>query len=119
MGSGKPTVPEKIMDTLTSSGCSPAHTSSFTNIKHIQCAIATLEHLEPVRPVNYICIVAFSLDSLRAFFSGETLLTRYSTTVKSPPLAIHIQKSCTSPRTFPQRLEVIISFVPAIAHKCI
>ncbi len=85
MDDGKPTVPENIMDTLISSDYNSAHTSNFTPIRYTQCAVANLEHLEPFQPINYIRIVAFSPNSLRAFFYGETISIRYSTTIKPLP----------------------------------
>jgi len=39
--------------------------------------------------MDYIRIVAFSPDSLRAFFCSETISFRYSTTIKLLPLIIH------------------------------
>jgi hypothetical protein len=38
------------------------------------CAVATFEQLGPFQHINYIRIVAFSPDSLRAFFYGETIV---------------------------------------------
>ena len=86
MGGGKPTVPENMMDTLTSSDYDSAPTLSFTNITYTKYTIATLEHLEPFQSINYIRIVVFSPDSLRAFFYSETISIRYSITMKSFPL---------------------------------
>ena len=90
MGGGKPAVPENMMDTLTSSDYNSAHTSSFTTVRYTSCAVATLEHLGLFRSVNYMRIVAFSPGLLKAFFYGETISIRYSTTVKSLSLNIHI-----------------------------
>ena len=45
MGGGKFIVPENLMGTLTSSEYKFAHTSSFTKISYILCALTTLEHL--------------------------------------------------------------------------
>ena len=90
MGGGKPTVPEKMMGTSTSSDYNSAHTSSFINMRYISCAVAALEHLEPFGPVNYGRIVAFSPGSLRVFVYGETISIRYSITMKSLPHTIYI-----------------------------
>ena len=84
------------MDTLTSSDCHTVHTSNFLNIRHTQCAVATLEHSNPFQPVNYIRIVAFSPGSLKAFFYDETMSIRYSTTMKSSTLLVHIKESYPS-----------------------
>ena len=83
MNGGKPTTPESLMGTLSSSDHNFAHTSNPTNIKHRYCAVAALNHSKPFGPVKYIRSVAFSPDSLRAFFYGETISIRYSTTMKS------------------------------------
>lgn len=81
--------------------------------------MATLEHLEPVRPVNYICIITISSDLLRVFFYGKTFSIRYSTAIKSSPLTISIQEIRLGLRTLVRRLEAMISFVPAIGRKFI
>ena len=92
MGGGKPTVPENMMGTLTSSDHNFAHILNHTNIRHVYCAAATLGgYLEPLGPVNYIRIVAFSPNSLRAFFHGETIFIHYSTTITSLSLATHME----------------------------
>ncbi len=91
MSGGKPTVPEIMMNTLTSSDYNSAHASIFSNINYISCAVATLERLESFQPKNYIHSGAFSPDPLGAFFNGEIISTHYSTIMKSSPLvAAHI-----------------------------
>ena len=102
MGGGKPTVPENMVGTLTSSDHNFAHISNSTNIRHRDCAVATLDYLEPFGPVNYIRIVASLPDSLRAFFHGETIFIRYSTTMISLSLATHIEASRSSLRVLLQ-----------------
>ena len=57
-----------------------------------------VEHLEPFRPVNYMCIVAFSRDSLGVFFYDEIIPLLYSTTVKTLSLIIYMQMSYPSLR---------------------
>lgn len=47
--------------------------------------MANLEHLESFQPINYIRIVAFSPNSLKAFFYDETIFIRYSITIKPLP----------------------------------
>ena len=83
MGGGKPTVPENMSGTLTSSGYNSAHTSSFNIIMYKDFVTATFKHLRLLQPENYIRIAAFSPDSLKVFFCGETISIRYSTTIKS------------------------------------
>ena len=90
------------MGTLTSSDHNVAHTSNPTNIRRRYCAVATLDHSQPFGPVNYIRIVAFSPDSLRAFFYGETISIRYSTTMRSLSFAIYMRASYSSLRVLLQ-----------------
>lgn len=80
------TAPENMRDTLTSSEYNSAHRSSFT-----------IKLWRSLLPINYIYIIAFSLNSLRAFLCSETMSFRYSATIKL--------------------LSLIISFVPAVARK--
>lgn len=87
------------MGTLTPSDYSSAHTSTFTNIRYTSGAMATLKHLELFRPINYIHIVAFLLNPLKAFVYGETISILYSAIIKSLPLSIYVQRSHPSPRT--------------------
>lgn len=72
---GKPTVPENLMSTLTSSDDNFVHTSSFFKIIHASCAVVTLEHLKPFRIVNYILRRRFLAYPLKGFFYGETIGT--------------------------------------------
>ena len=90
------------MGTLTSSDHNFAHSLNPTNIRHRYCAVGTLDYLEPFGPISYIRIVAFSLDPLRAFFYGETISIRFSTTMKSLLLAVHMKASYSSLRTLHQ-----------------
>ena len=78
--------------------------------------MAILEYSKPFRSVNYMRIVAFSPNSLRAFFYHEIISIRYCTTMKSSPLITSIQEVCLSFRTLLRRLEVMISFVSAIGR---
>ena len=119
MRDGKPTVPEILMGTLTPNDHNFAHPSNFTDSRHRCCALATLDYLKPFGLVNYIRIVAFSPDSRRVFLYGDTVSIRCSTTMKSLPLTIHIQKSNPSRRVLIQYQEVIISFAPVVACKTI
>lgn len=59
MSGGKPTVPEILMGTLTSSDHKFARMSDFTNIRHVWYAMTTLKHLVPFRSVCYMRIVDF------------------------------------------------------------
>ena len=77
-----PRVPENAMGTLTSNDHNFAHTSNPAIIRHRYCAVATMDYLKPFGPVNYIRNVAFSPDSLRAFFSSEIISIHCSTTIK-------------------------------------
>ena len=90
MDGGKPTVPENMRGTLTSSDYNFAHTSNSTKVMYKYYAVATLEHLELFRPANYIYIIAISSDLLRVFFYSKIFSIRYSTTIKSSPLTISI-----------------------------
>ena len=98
MGGGNPTVPENMMGTLTSSDHNFAHMSNPTNVRHRYCAVATLACLEPLLPLHYMRIVAFSPDSLGAFFYGETFSIRCNTTMKYSSLAKHMKASYSSLR---------------------
>ncbi len=76
-------MPENLMGTLTSSDYDFTHTSRSTKFRYTSCAAATWENLNPFRFVDYIRIIDFSSDLLEAFFFGETISIRYSTTLKS------------------------------------
>ena len=93
MDGGKPTVPENLMGTLTSSDYNFAHMSNFIYVEYRYYTVATLDYLESLRPKNYVRIGAFSLDSLRVLFYGETISIRCSINIKSLSLLIHIQRS--------------------------
>lgn len=81
MGGGKPTVPENLMGTLTSSDYSSAYTLSFIYIRYASYYVNTIEH--SFRSVNYIRVIAFSPYTLRVFFYDKMISLLYSTTVKS------------------------------------
>ena len=90
MGGGKPTVPENLMGTLTSSDDCSAHTSSFTYLRYASYAVATVDYLKPFRLENYVRVVAFSPDSIRAFFYSGTISLLYSTKMMFLSFMIHM-----------------------------
>jgi len=63
----------------------------FIIILYKSCTIATLKHLEPFLPKNYIHIVAFTPNLQRALFYSKTMFLYYSTTTKLLLLAIFIE----------------------------
>ena len=105
---------------LTSSDHNIAHTSNPTNFRHRYCAMATLDHLKPLRLENYIRIVSSSPHSLRAFFHGKTVSIRYSTTLRSLLFATHMKASCSSLRVLLSRNKRsrLRTFQPVSSHIC-
>ncbi len=59
---GKPTVPENIKGTLTSSGSDSMYTSILTLLLYKPCTIAIPKHAGPSRLEYYACVVAFKPD---------------------------------------------------------
>ena len=98
MCGGKPTVPENLMGTSTFSDYDSAHTSKFTNFSSIPCAAATLETLNPFQFVNYIHIIDFSSNLLKAFFYSGIISIRYSMILKSLLFTMYLQGSYLSLR---------------------
>ena len=90
MGGGKPTVPERLMDTLTPSGHIFAHSLNFTNSRCRYYTVTTGEHLKPFQPINYVRVIAFSPDSLRAIFYDKIISLPYSAIIKSLSLVSYI-----------------------------
>src|SRR6266487_5678229 len=89
----------------------------FTTILCKSCTIATLKHLEPLLPKNYIQIVAFTPNLQRALFYSKTMFLYYSTTTKLLPLAIFIKECYLSRRASIQCWDVIVSLVPIVVCK--
>jgi hypothetical protein len=86
MRGGKPTVPENITGTLTSSDYNSAHTSSFTTIMYKQYTVAIFKDPGRLLPINYVCIVALAPNLQRASFYSVIEFLPYSTTIKLLPL---------------------------------
>jgi hypothetical protein len=55
-------MPRNIRGTLTLNNLKSRHTLISTIILYKSCVTATLKHLEPVLPKNYVCIVAFTFN---------------------------------------------------------
>lgn len=68
----------------------------FTIILYKSCTIATLKHLEPFLPKNYIHIVAFTANLQRALFYSKTMFLYYSTTTKLLPITASAEQLRTS-----------------------
>ena len=76
MRGGKPTVPENMTGTLVRIKYNSVHTLSTIKSVYKRSAVAIVEHLESLKSVNYIYIVACSHDLLKPSFMA-----------KHPPLA--------------------------------
>lgn len=89
MGGGKPTVPEDMRGTLTSSGSDSVHISTFTIFLCKPCAIAISGYSGPSHLENYVRVVAVEPDTQRASFHGVIDFLSHSTTAKLVSLYTH------------------------------
>ena len=89
MGGGKPTVPEHLRGTLTSSGSKSVHTSMFTLLLYKSSTINISKYSGPFYLENHARVVAFEPDFQRVFFHGATHFLSHSTTAKLLPLYTH------------------------------
>lgn len=103
--------------TLTSSNLKSVHTSKSTIMLYKSCAIATLKHLEPVLPKNYVRFVAFTFNLQRALFYSITVFLHYSTTIKLLPPTKFIKGCYLSLRASLMCWDVIISLIYTEARK--
>ena len=81
---------ENIISTLTLSDYNSMYTLSFNIIRYILYAVATLKYLKLFQSVNYICIIAFLPNTLKAFFYSKIIFLFYSIIITFLLLIIHI-----------------------------
>ena len=82
MGGGKPTVPENVRGTWTSTSLDSMYTSTFTIFLYKPYTIAISTYLGPSYLENYARVIAFKPDLRRVSFYNVIDFLLYSTTVK-------------------------------------
>jgi uncharacterized protein len=112
LGSEKPTVPRKMIGTLTLSISNSVHKTTSLMLLYKLCSVAVSEHSEPLTLENYVRVVALAPDVRIVPFYGAMEFLHHSSTIELLSLLILIKRSYLSLRvSLITILEIVISLV--------